>query len=225
MSRVVAKIFFLNVLFVVAVTGIVAAPRSCTAAELAVSRWASEGLSGWDSKSFKGMTDYRIVKEGDRTVVKAVSHAAASGLIRKIHFSPAKYRYLRWSWKIARSVSVKDERTKAGDDYAARLYVVFPGRFFWKTRAINYVWAHKLPKGEFLKNPYTANAMMMVVESGDGAAGQWLTEQRDLLADYRTLFGSDPPDAEAIAIMTDSDSSGGSAEAWYGEISLSTEGK
>lgn len=40
--------------------------------------------------------------------------------------------------------------------------------------------------------------------------------------DYRTLFGSDPPEAEAIAIMSDSDNTGGTAEAWYGEILLAT---
>jgi hypothetical protein len=52
-----------------------------------------------------------------------------------------------------------------------------------------------------------------------------VTEERDLFADYRLLFGTDPPDAEAIAIMTDTDNTGGSAEAWYGDIILSTERK
>jgi hypothetical protein len=66
---------------------------------------------------------------------------------------------------------------------------------------------------------------MNAVESGNSMAGQWLTEQRDLVADYRFQFGSDPPEAEAIAVMTDSDNTGESAEAWYGEISLATEDK
>jgi hypothetical protein len=66
---------------------------------------------------------------------------------------------------------------------------------------------------------------MMAVESGNGKAGQWLMEERDLLADYRLLFGADPPEAEAVAIMTDTDNTGGSAEAWYGDIYLATEGR
>lgn len=74
-------------------------------------------------------------------------------------------------------------------------------------------------------NAFTANAKMIAVESGNGNAGQWLTEERDLFADYRTLFGVDPPEAQAIAIMTDSDNTGGVAEAWYGEILLRTENK
>lgn len=39
------------------------------------------------------------------------------------------------------------------------------------------------------------------------------------------MFGTDPPEAEAIAIMTDTDNTGGTAEAWYGDIILSTESK
>jgi len=192
------------------------------AEEIPVSRFATEGLTGWEAKSFKGMTEYHLIQEEGRPVVKASSHGTASGLIREIRFQPSKYRYLRWSWKIAGTVKGGDERTRRGDDYAARLYVVFPGRYFWQTMAINYIWANKLPQGKSAQNAFTSHAQMIAVESGNEKAGQWLTEERDLLADYRALFGTDPPEAEAIAIMTDTDNTGGTAEAWYGEIILST---
>ncbi|GAC1466587.1 MAG: DUF3047 domain-containing protein [Desulfuromonadaceae bacterium] len=194
------------------------------AEEIPVSRFSTEGLAGWESKRFKGVTEYRLVKEDGRAVVKATSHAAASGLIKKIHFDPSKYRYLRWSWKISHTIKDGDEMSKSGDDYAARVYVVFPGRHFWQMKAITYIWANKLPKGEHVSSPYVSDSKMVAIESGNGMAGQWLTEERDLLADYRLLFGADPPEAEAIAIMTDTDNTGGAAEAWYGDVSLSTEG-
>ena len=194
-------------------------------AELPVNRFSTDGLSGWEPKIFKGTTVYRLIKEEGRTVVKAVSHGSASGLVQKISFHPSKYRYMRWSWKVAGTIRGGDEKLKSGDDYAARLYVVFPGRFFWQMKAINYIWANKLAKGESTQNAYTSSARMIAVESGNSKAGQWLTEERDLLADYRTLFGTDPPEAEAIAIMTDSDDTGGTAEAWYGDIIISTESK
>jgi hypothetical protein len=193
--------------------------------EIEVSRFSTECLSNWQTKSFKRTTYYTLFKEGARTGVKAVSNNAASGLINKIHFAPQKYRYLRWSWKISHTIPGGNESTKAGDDYAARVYVIFPGRFFWQTKAINYIWANRLAKGSSTPNAFTANAMMIAVESGNSMAGEWLAEQRDLVADYRNLFGADPPEAEAIAIMTDTDNTGANAEAWYGEISLATEGK
>lgn len=198
-------------------------PAAAWAAELPVSSFASTGLAGWEPKSFKGATEYRIEQEHGRNVVKAVSNTAASGLVKKITFDPKKYRYLRWSWKIAGTIKAGDETSRRGDDYAARVYVIFTGRFFWQTRAINYIWANRLAKGKSLPNAFTANAQMLAVESGNGKAGQWQSEQRDLLADYRALFGEEPQQATAIAIMTDTDNTGSSAEAWYGEISLSTE--
>lgn len=199
---------------------------SGSAAEsLPVSSFSTEGLSGWDTKSFKGVTEYRVTRENGQSVVRAVSNGSASGMVKKIRFNPSKFRYLHWSWKVAHTVTGGDEKIKSGDDYAARVYVIFPGRFFWQMKAINYIWANKLAKGASIPNAYTSNAQMIAVESGNEKAGQWLTEERDLLADYRALFGTDPRDAEAIAIMTDTDTTGGAAEAWYGEISLSTEGK
>lgn len=196
---------------------------SCVHAdEISVSRFATEGIKGWESKSFKGATDYKIVPEDGRTVLKAHAKGAASGLTKKLKFSPQTYRYLKWNWKVAGTIAQGNEKTRQGDDYAARVYVVFPGRFFWQMRALNYIWANKLPKGEYAPNAFTSNAMLLAVESGSVKAGQWVTEQRDILADFRKVFGEDPPEAGAIAIMTDTDNTGAEATAWYGDITLST---
>lgn len=192
------------------------------AQDLPVSNFATEGLKGWESKSFNGTTDYRIVQEDGHTILKAHARGAASGLTRKIKFSPATYRYLKWSWKIAGTVAGGNESTRHGDDYAARVYVIFPGRFFWQMRALNYIWANKLPKGQFTANAYTANAKMLAVESGTAKVGQWVSEERDILADYRTVFGEEPTEAGGIAIMTDTDNTGTEATARYGDITLST---
>jgi len=209
-------------LFLVILAIVIAYVSLASADEIQVSRFAVEGLTGWESKSFKGTTDYRLVKDDGRTVVKATSHDSASGMIRKISFQLSKFRYLRWSWKVAHTIKGGDEKSKSGDDYAARVYVVFPGRYFWQMKAINYIWANKLARGSSISSIYASDSKMVAVESGDAKAGQWIKEERDLLADYRLLFGTDPPEAEAIAIMTDTDNTGETAESWYGEIVLST---
>lgn len=192
------------------------------AESFAVSRFGAEGLSGWEVKKFKGLTSYSLIRENGTTVLKADSKGSASGIFKKVALSPHTFRYLNWSWKVAGTVAGGDESSKAGDDYAARVYVVFPGRFFWQTRAINYIWANRLPAGQSIRNAYTGNAMMVAVESGSAKAGQWLFEQRDILADYRRLFGAEPGEIGAVAIMTDTDNTGGAATAWYGDLSLSS---
>lgn len=190
--------------------------------EIAVSRFGTKGLQGWETKSFKGATEYTVVQENGRTVLKAHAKGAASGLTRRLTFNPKIHRYLKWSWKISNTVAGGNERTKQGDDYAARVYVLFPGRFFWQMRAVNYIWANRLARGAAVPNAFTSNAMLLAIESGPAKAGHWVSEERDILADFRRLFGEEPPEAGGIAIMTDTDNTGAEATAWYGDITLST---
>lgn len=209
----------LSVLIIIVIIGITSIAQADT---IAVSQFATEGLSGWNTKIFKGRTEYLPVQEDGKTVVKAHSVASASGLFKDVKLDPTRFRYLHWSWKINATIKNGNERTKSGDDYAARVYVVFPGRFFWQTKAINYIWANRLAKEESIPNAFTGNAMMLAVESGSDKSGIWVTEERDVLADYRRLFGEKPREIGAIAIMTDTDNTGGEATAWYGDISIST---
>ena len=179
------------------------------------------GLSpGWQEKSFKGRTDYRVIADSSGHVLQADSRGTASGLVRKLDLDPRDTPILSWRWKVAGTIARGDERTKAGDDYAARVYVIFPHWFFPKTRTLNYIWANHLPQGEFLPNAYTGNAMMIAVESGEAKRGEWVAEQRDIVADYRRAFGEDPPRIGAIAIMTDTDNTGTQSTGWYDDLVL-----
>ena len=188
-----------------------------------IGSFAESGLSGWTVKSFKGETEYLIVEEDGQNILQARSNGTASGLVYQTEYSPQEYPILSWQWKVDNIISQGDSRTKSGDDYAARIYVVFPHWFFPKTKTINYIWANQLAKGSFQLNPYTSNAMMVAVESGAEQAGQWVRVRRNLVEDYRRAFGEDPPDVGAIAIMTDTDNTGESVVAWYGDILASRE--
>lgn len=176
-------------------------------------------LSGWQAKAFTGKTRYSLENMDGRIVMRADSSAAASGLYREVSVDLGKTPVLNWTWKVGNVLASADERTRAGDDYPARIYVVFSGGLmFWRTRAINYVWSSKQPAGSSWPNAYTSNAGMIAVESGSSRVGQWVSEQRDVRADYQRLFGEEPGRVDAVAIMTDSDNTGATATAWYGDI-------
>ena len=86
--------------------------------------------------------------------------------------------------------------------------------------AINYIWANRLPVGEWVNNPYTDKTRMLAVSSGVEKTGDWVSLERDITADYRKAFGEEPPAIIGIAIMSDSDNTGEQASAWYGDIQL-----
>jgi len=207
----------------IALLALAALALGAAAGVVTVGHFSAGDLAGWEPKEFKGLTAYSLVEMDGRKVLKAVSEASASALIREIKADPAKTPMLSWSWKIEGTLPGGDGRSKAGDDFAARVYVVFPSFFFWNTRALNYVWANKLPVGRTWPNAFAGdNVMMMAVNSGNGQAGQWVDHRRDLAADFRRCFGEEPPGIGAIAVMTDSDNTKGGAVAYYGDITLSS---
>lgn len=127
---------------------------------------------------------------------------------------------------------------RSGDDYAARIYVMFDypaenlsvaNRLRLKmaaalygqnlpTAALNYVWDNQHPIGTVQANTYTERARIIVLQSGAAKAGQWQTETRDLAADFRLAFGEEAPDVVAIALASDTDNTAETVTAWYGDI-------
>lgn len=189
-----------------------------------VSVLASADLSGWQEQIFSGRTVYQPVYINGRQAIKASSNQSASGLIRKIDVDLTQTPWLNWSWRVDVPLLGMDETSKAGDDYAARIYVVVDGGlWFWRTRAISYVWSGNMPKHSHWPNAFTDNSMMLAVESGSEHGGQWVSEKRNVLQDLKNLHGIDVSHINAVAIMTDTDNSQQAAIAYYGDIFFTPE--
>ncbi|MDH4172354.1 MAG: DUF3047 domain-containing protein [Betaproteobacteria bacterium] len=183
-------------------------------------------------------TEYTLVTDEGRTVLRARAEASTAGIIRDLRVDPAAQPTLAWRWKATRLPEKGDLRTKAGDDYAARLYVTFDlplaalpfGERFGVTlariiygkdvpsAALCYVWATRASVGTVAPNAYTGRVQMIVVESGADALGQWRSYARDIAADYRRAFGAEPPPVSGVVVSTDTDNTGARAETYYGDI-------
>ena len=188
-------------------------------------------------------TDYALVKDGDTLVVKAVSEAAASGLTRKIAIDLNKTPILHWRWKVDNVIQKSDVTRKEGDDYAARIYITFSyeqdkaglgkalkynaGELLFgsdlPSGAINYIWESKTPKDTIVDSAYTDSVKMIVVKSGTEKTGQWVEESRNVYEDYKNSFDEEPPMISGVAIMTDTDNTGATATAYYGDIIFKSE--
>jgi hypothetical protein len=193
---------------------------SATPCEIIIDDFTNGMKEEWKSRSFKGTTEYTWVTEEDKAYIRATSKASASGLYYRIEYDIQQYPFITWKWRVDNIIASGDALRKSGDDYAARIYIVFPSFFFWDTEAINYIWANKLPKEEAVPNPFSKNSIMISVQSGKAETGKWIVETRNVYEDYRRVFGKEPPKAGAIAIMTDTDNTGESASADYGSIAI-----
>jgi len=190
---------------------------------LQVGKFSSNTMDQWQNKVFSAHTNYQIVKLDNGHVLKAESHSGASGLFKEQKIDLHKTPVLNWRWRIENRLGNIDEQNKSGDDYSARLYVVVDGGWaFWKTKAINYVWASNTPKGKIWPNAFAgSNAMMIAIRSTDDKTGTWYQEKRNILLDLKQQFGSDIRYIDAVALMTDTDNAKGNAISYYGDIYFS----
>jgi hypothetical protein len=186
------------------------------AERVSVGLFSADELDGWEEKRFAGVTKYTLTEEDGHRVLRAASHGSASGLYKYMRVDLMKTPYLHWSWKV--------ENTQAGDDYPARIYVIASGGLlFWRTHAVNYVWASRQPEGATWPNAFTANAGMIAVRSGDSQVGRRIAERRNVREDYRRVFGLDMRYVGAVALVSDTDNSGKAATAYYGDIYFSAD--
>ncbi len=198
---------------------------------------------GWEPLEFPRIdrhTRYELVTDDGVQVVKATADNSASGLIARLSLEPGESLILRWQWKVSNVFDQGDARKKSGDDYPARIYVAFefqPDKagFFERAKrktvevmfgeslpgnALNYIWANRLPEQSIVANAFTDQTMMVAVNSGPEQTGEWVTVERDVVADYREAFGENPPRIIGVAIMSDADNTGERATAWYRDLVL-----
>ena len=198
---------------------------------------------GWEPVKIsdrKTPTVYTLVEEEGVVVLHAKAVAAASGLAQFTVFDIRSAPVVEWRWKASGLVDGADNRVAAKEDAPARLVFGFDGdkaQLPLVERAVfviseklsgrelpyallQYLWASKLPIGTVIEHPYTRRVRMIVVASGVGGIGKWQSFSRNLYDDYRLAFGEEPGNLIEIGVLTDTDNTGGSVEAWYGDIRL-----
>lgn len=135
------------------------------------------------------------------------------------------------SWDV-RAHKLPKKAREDNDDYndsVASIYVVFDmGRIalFKKVpKTIRYTWSTTLEKGTTTSKLF-GNQQIVVVKSGEEDTGEWITFERNIMEDYRRLFGDDPPKTPmAILILSDGDSTESWVMADYDNIMLKPDKK
>lgn len=189
--------------------------------------WVETWNHGWMERWTHEMlgdraTHYGVVDSDPGPALRARSRSSASALWHPLDLSVPEDAVISWSWKVSATYEGNDrERRKEGDDYPARLFVLFdePG-FEPDGRAICYVWASTEPVGSLYENPYFETVTTIVVASGAREAGGWTSFQRDFVRDYRIAFGDRPTAVTGVAVMVDSDDTARQATTWFGPLQI-----
>jgi hypothetical protein len=198
-------------------------------------------LSAWKDVFFPKIpihTRYTARGSGKETFLQAESHASASLLVYRKSFDPYGHPHVSWRWKIDHTLNREDLTSKAGDDAPLRIYIAFAydpesagilQRIQYNTAkliygeyppdsSLTYVWASHEYKDKVIISPYTSRSRIIVLEHGSGRADAWVDETVDIVADYRRVFGRDPTARASIGIMSDTDNTKDSVQAYVTAI-------
>lgn len=232
-----------KIVLILLLLALLAAVGSAGAQQKVLFREDFNSLEQWEPLTFpkiKAHSTYTLVTRGDKTVLKAESRASASAIVYRRTFNIYESPRLHWRWKVDQLPAHGNPKNKGGDDYPIRVYVVFqydpasatPGeRLIYSAlkmiygkypphSTLNYVWTSATIPDRYIVSPYTEKARMILLERGNGRVGEWMEESVDVLADYRQVFGKDPPATAGLAVMSDTDNTGTHAVAYLDFIEV-----
>jgi hypothetical protein len=176
---------------------------------------------GWKGQNWGSPKyDFRIATQGGRKAIQLKSANDSSTISKEVKVDVKTWPVLQWSWQVVTLPKGGDARKSATDDEAAQIYVTFP-RFpqAVRSRIISYIWDTAAPVGSVFKSEKTGLVTYVVVRSGPADLGKWLTESRNVLEDYKKIYGEAPgEDVGAISIAIDSNDTNSTAESYFGEI-------
>ena len=192
----------------------------------------------------KTPTRFSIVELGGARVLKVEADESYGNLVHAMHVQIGEKAALAWRWRVDKLVEDADLKTRSGDDAAAKLCVFFAfdaaklslgertklaiGRSTTgqdvPTETLCYVWDNKLPIDTGLTNAFTKRIRMIVLQSGAGKLGQWVTQRRSLVADYQRMFADESegkvPEVVGVAVSADADNTHGHGLAYFGDVTL-----
>jgi Protein of unknown function (DUF3047) len=168
----------------------------------------------WKPRKESGRSVYAIQEQNGRRFL----HAAARGLgiqaALQHEWDVTVYPVLAWSWRPIEFPAGSDERNAKTNDSALAVYAVFP-HTAWSVKSLKYIWSAVVPVGTHLTSS-AGLTQALIQRSGAAGKGEWIDEQVNVLEDYRKYFKeTDAPKPAGIAVLTDSDDTGSSAQGDY----------
>jgi len=89
-------------------------------------------------------------------------------------------------------------------------------------RILTYIWDSSAPKGAMQSAssiPFV-RIFAVVCRSGGSDVNQWITETRNVAADYERAYGKPAPRVKGLRLQINSQHTGTIAESYFGEVAF-----
>src|SRR5580704_8536130 len=171
----------------------------------------------WQVKVNHGRPQFEVCQDNSGPCLHLKSEAASFGLERKVDVHPAQMPYLTWRWKVTQLPAGGDFRRSTTDDQAAQILVAFDDN-----RVLTYIWDTSAPKGTAEQSsPFPfVHIFAVVCESGAADVNRWVSENRNVAADFERAFGRPAPRVKGLRLQINSQHTGTVAESYFGEVAF-----
>jgi hypothetical protein len=178
--------------------------------------------AGWQRQSWGSPKyDFKVEEHDGRAALRMRSENEGSTISRDVKgkVTLKATPILEWSWKAVTLPKGGDSCNKATDDQALQLFIVWP-RFpeAVRSRIIGYVWDTTQPVGTICKSQKTGTVTYVVMRSGNAELGQWVTERRNVIEDFRKIYGEAPDDPAVVSVSIDSNDTTSVSASFMGPI-------
>ncbi len=178
----------------------------------------------WSMKVWEGLGQVQVGQEGHRKVLRLEAEQGCISLLRSLTVNLQANPVVSWEWSVLTLPNAVASSQSSRDDHGAALYLFLFIQEGAKQENHSwiYFWDNARPVGTILVRPLDPS-VYVVVRSGPNQLGRWVTEERNVLADYRSIFGEEPSTLEGMSLVVDSVQTGSKAASLFGPIAFHSE--
>jgi len=190
----------------------------------------------------KPFTRFSVVPLEGQRVLRVEAQASYGNLVHAVLENPGQHR-LSWRWRLDEPNPAANLQVKEGDDSPIKVCAMFDlamsavpfverqvlrvarlrsGEML-PSASVCYGWDSHLPPGTVVTNAFTRRIRMIVLRGPETPLHAWVSEQRDVWADFRRLFADEAeavPPLVGVAIAADADNTQRRSLAHIGTITL-----
>ena len=166
-----------------------------------------------------GQAEYSIAKVDGLDALLLRSTNTSFSFEREVRADLNDFPILSWKWKVTKLPEGGDFRNRRTDDQAAQLFVAFS-----RSKSIVYIWDTTAPK-DLMADAFAPPFMsikVVVLRSGQGETGKWITETRNVYEDYKRLYGDSDkvPLVSGMRIQINTQHTRTSAESYFADLTF-----
>jgi hypothetical protein len=160
--------------------------------------WRTLGAFGVFRKTKFFIADEASAGDGRVLVVEA-KRASGFLVFRLNGLDLEKYPYMRWRWRVVRRLSLPDG-VREPDDQVCVIYIT-DGSTISQT-CVAYRWEHNTKVGFRQMLDYAGLRIVeaFCVRNKETPVGEWVVDERNVLADYKAAFGRAPSEKFVISV-------------------------